>query len=101
MYTKELDVRKTTSYMAGGQFGPSGIGAEYETEEEQNVLADYLRRSSRRIIELQFRIHRGPTPTASRSEGTTRWTTEIPHMTIIRLQMSYRRTGSEHSRSRN
>ena len=94
-------MRKTTSYMAGGQFGPSGIGAEYETEEEQNVLADYLRRSSRRIIELQFRIHRGPTPTASRSEGTTRWTTEIPHMTIIRLQMSYRRTGSEHSRSRN
>ena len=53
MYTKELDVRKTTSYIAGGQFGPSGIGAEYETEEEQNVLADYMRRSSRRIIELQ------------------------------------------------
>ena len=23
MYTKELDVRKTTSYIAGGQFGPS------------------------------------------------------------------------------
>ena len=29
MYTKELDVRKTTSYISGGQFGPSGIGAEY------------------------------------------------------------------------
>jgi len=39
--------------MAGGQFGPSGIGQEYETEEEKNVLADYLRRSRRRIIELQ------------------------------------------------
>lgn len=53
VYAKELDVRKTTSFMAGGQFGPSGIGQEYETEEEKNVLADYLRRSRRRIIELQ------------------------------------------------
>lgn len=53
IYAKELDVRKTTSFMAAGQFGPSGIGREYETEEEQNVLADYLRRSRRRIIELQ------------------------------------------------
>ena len=53
VYAKELDVRKTTSFIAAGQFGPSGIGAEYETEEEQNVLADYLRRSRRRIIELQ------------------------------------------------
>jgi D-amino-acid oxidase len=53
IYAKELDVRKTTSFIAAGQFGPSGIGGEYETEEEQNVLADYLRRSRRRIIELQ------------------------------------------------
>ena len=53
IYAKELDVRKTTSFIAAGQFGPSGVGAEYETEEEQNVLADYLRRSRRRIIELQ------------------------------------------------
>ena len=53
VYAKELDVRKTTSFMAGGQFGPSGIGQEYETDEEKNVLADYLRRSRRRIIELQ------------------------------------------------
>jgi D-amino-acid oxidase len=53
VYAKEFDVRKTTSFMAAGQFGPSGIGAEYETEEEQNVLADYLRRSRQRIVELQ------------------------------------------------
>ena len=26
IYAKQLDVRKTTSFMAGGQFGPSGIG---------------------------------------------------------------------------
>jgi D-amino-acid oxidase len=53
IYAKELDVRKTTSFIAAGQFEPSGICEEYETEEEQKVLADYLRRSRNRIIEIQ------------------------------------------------
>jgi glycine/D-amino acid oxidase-like deaminating enzyme len=53
IYAKELDVRKTTSFIAAGQFGPSGIFDEYETEQEKNVLADYLRRSRNRILELQ------------------------------------------------
>src|SRR5262249_46794199 len=53
IYAKELDVRKTTSFIAGGQFSPSGIFDEYETEQEKAVLADYLRRSRNRIVELQ------------------------------------------------
>ena len=53
IYAKDLDVRKTTSFIAAGQFEPSGICDEYETEDEKKVLADYLRRSRDRIIELQ------------------------------------------------
>jgi hypothetical protein len=52
IYAKDLDVRRTTSFVAAGQFEPSGICEEYESEEEKNTLADYLRRSRDRIIEL-------------------------------------------------
>ena len=52
IYAKDLDVRRTTSFVAAGQFEPSGICAEYESEEEKKILADYLRRSRDRIIEL-------------------------------------------------
>ena len=52
IYAKDLDVRRTTSFVAAGQFEPSGICEEYESEEEKNILADYLRRSRDRIIEL-------------------------------------------------
>ena len=52
IYAKELDVRKTTSFMAGGQFAPSGICEEYDTEDKKKVLADYLRRSRNRIVEI-------------------------------------------------
>jgi D-amino-acid oxidase len=53
VYAKDLDVRSTTSFIAAGQFEPSGICDEYETEDEKKVLADYLRRSRDRIVELQ------------------------------------------------
>jgi len=52
VYAKDLDIRKTTSFVAAGQFEPSGICDEYETEDEKKVLADYLRRSRDRIVEL-------------------------------------------------
>src|SRR6516165_1364490 len=52
VYAKELDVRRTTSFKAGGQFEPAGIYEEYETQEQKDVLADYLRRSRNRIVEL-------------------------------------------------
>jgi D-amino-acid oxidase len=52
IYAKDLDVRRTTSFVAAGQFEPSGICTEYESEEEKSILADYLRRSRDRIIEL-------------------------------------------------
>jgi D-amino-acid oxidase len=53
IYSKELDVRKTTSFVAGGQFAPSGICDEYDTDDRKELLADYLRRSRRRILEIQ------------------------------------------------
>jgi D-amino-acid oxidase len=57
IYAKDVDVRKTTSFKAGGQFEPSGIFEEYETEEQRKVLAGYLRRSRNRIIELHNASH--------------------------------------------
>jgi D-amino-acid oxidase len=50
IYAKSLDLRKTTSYIAGGQFEPSQIGAEY-TGERHAILEDYLQRSVARIRE--------------------------------------------------
>ena len=52
IYAKDLDVRKTTSFVAAGKFEPSGICDEYETEDERQILADYLRRSCDRIVKL-------------------------------------------------
>jgi D-amino-acid oxidase len=52
IYAKDLDVRRTTSFVAAGQFEPSGICEEYESEEEKNILSDYLRRSRDRIMDL-------------------------------------------------
>jgi D-amino-acid oxidase len=53
IYAKELDVRKTTSFVAAGQFQPSGIWDEYDTEDSREELAHYLRRSRDRIVEIQ------------------------------------------------
>lgn len=52
IYAKDLDIRATTSFVAAGQFEPSGICDEYQTEDEKQILADYLRRSRDRIVEL-------------------------------------------------
>jgi D-amino-acid oxidase len=38
VYAKELDVRRTTSFKAAGQFEPSGIYEEYEADEGRNIL---------------------------------------------------------------
>ena len=52
VYAKSLDVRTTTSFIAGGQFEPSQIFREYESDAGKALLADYLRRSAARITEL-------------------------------------------------
>ena len=53
VYAKDLDVRSTTSFVAGGQFEPSGIFSEYKSAEKKRLLALYLRKSRDRIVELQ------------------------------------------------
>lgn len=53
VYAKELDVSRTTSFIAGGQFEPSIISNEYVTPAQRAVLADYLRRAKTRVVALQ------------------------------------------------
>ncbi|HSI06808.1 MAG: FAD-dependent oxidoreductase [Myxococcota bacterium] len=53
VYAKSLDLTTTVSWVAGGQFEPSGMHRLYTTPEAKNVLADYMRRSRDRIVELQ------------------------------------------------
>lgn len=53
VYAKELALHSTTSFVAGGQFEPSGIYSEYKSAEKKKLLALYLRKSRDRIVELQ------------------------------------------------
>lgn len=53
VYAKDLDVRSTTSFVAGGQFEPSTLFSEYKSEAKKRLLASYLRKSRDRIVELQ------------------------------------------------
>ncbi len=53
IYAKSLDLATTVSWVAGGQFEPSGMHRLYTTPEAKLVLADYMRRSRDRIVELQ------------------------------------------------
>lgn len=53
VYAKDLAVSSTTSFVAGGQFEPSGIFTEYVTPQAKAVLSTYLTRARDRIVELQ------------------------------------------------
>jgi glycine/D-amino acid oxidase-like deaminating enzyme len=54
VYAPDLDIKKTTSFLAGGQFEPSGIFREYLKEGGPPIatLHDYLRRSYDRIAQI-------------------------------------------------
>ena len=49
IYAKDLDVRRTTSHVAAGQFEPSGIHDDYETGPQQADLFEWLKRSRAKI----------------------------------------------------
>jgi hypothetical protein len=53
VFAKDLDPKNTTSWIAGGQFEPSGIFHAYESPEQKKVLAALLRKSKERIVGLQ------------------------------------------------
>lgn len=54
VYAKDLDVRTTTSFVAGGQFEPSGIFREYEGDPaRQRAFSRYLQSSRDRIVQIQ------------------------------------------------
>ena len=61
IYAKELDVRKTTSFMAGGQFGPSGIGQNIRRKTKRTYLP--IISGGRAVGSSNFRIHREHTRT--------------------------------------
>ena len=70
IYARDLDVRSTTSYIAGGQFEPSGIIHEYEDDAGKQRLADILRRSRDRIVGLQASADRMLFGVAERQDYT-------------------------------
>jgi D-amino-acid oxidase len=53
VYARDLDVRTTTSFVAGGQFEPSGIFHEYESDERRQLFWSYVRKSRDRIVQIQ------------------------------------------------
>lgn len=53
IYAKNRSVADTTSFIAGGQFAPSQIGAAYAAPDRRPILDDYLRRSAARIREIE------------------------------------------------
>jgi D-amino-acid oxidase len=53
VYAKSLDVTRTTSWKAGGQFAPSGIWRQFDTPDERATLHDYVRRSAAKIRQIQ------------------------------------------------
>lgn len=53
VYARDLDVKTTTSWVAGGQFEPSGVWREYRDAPGQQRLSGWLRGSRDRIVALQ------------------------------------------------
>jgi D-amino-acid oxidase len=70
IYAKSAEVQSTTSFIAGGQFEPSGIFHEYEAEGRKGILADYLRRARDRIVGLQASAQRTAFGVAERKDYT-------------------------------
>ena len=54
LYDRTLDVTQCVSHVAGGQFEPSQVWHEYTTPGGKAVLADYLRRSHARLVEIDL-----------------------------------------------
>lgn len=54
IYAKNLDVRATTSYAAGGQFEPSIIMREYQASADLERVRGWLRQSYQRIKGIQL-----------------------------------------------
>lgn len=55
VYARELDLTKTTSWVAGGQFEPSGIYREYRSPERLADLHALVRSSRDRMVQLGAR----------------------------------------------
>ena len=53
VYAKDLDLTSTVSWVAGGQFEPSGMHRLYRGPERLAVLHDYMRRSHDRVVQIQ------------------------------------------------
>jgi glycine/D-amino acid oxidase-like deaminating enzyme len=80
VYAKDLEPRSTTSWIAGGQFEPSGIYKEYEKASRKPELAALLRASKARVVELQRSGQRQRYGVAERKQYTLDH--EVPGMDL-------------------
>jgi D-amino-acid oxidase len=53
IYAKSLDITRTTSHKAGGQFAPSGIWRQFDSTGDREILHDYVRRSAAKIRQIE------------------------------------------------
>ncbi|MCB9676968.1 MAG: FAD-dependent oxidoreductase [Alphaproteobacteria bacterium] len=53
VYAKDLDLKRTTSHVAGGQFEPSGVWGQMKEGDARVRLESWLRRAKARIRELE------------------------------------------------
>jgi D-amino-acid oxidase len=53
IYAKSLDITRTTSHKAGGQFAPSGIWRQFDSPGDREILHDYVRRSAAKIRQIE------------------------------------------------
>ncbi|MBL8951442.1 MAG: FAD-binding oxidoreductase [Myxococcaceae bacterium] len=81
VYAKSLDLSTTVSWVAGGQFEPSGMQRCYTTPEQKKVVGDYLRRARDRIVEIQNGGKRQQYGVAVRNNYTV--DREVPALDVV------------------
>jgi D-amino-acid oxidase len=73
IYAKDLELTKTCSWVAGGQFEPSGVWRQHYTPRAKTELNTYLHRSRDRIVKLINDGDAGDYGIARRRNYTLRW----------------------------
>ncbi len=53
IYAKSLDITRTTTHKAGGQFAPSGVWRQFDMAGDLETLHDYVRRSAAKIRQIE------------------------------------------------
>jgi D-amino-acid oxidase len=73
IYAKDLELTKTCSWVAGGQFEPSGVWRQHYTPRAKTELNTYLHRSRDRIVKIINDGEAGDYGIVRRRNYTLRW----------------------------